>query len=170
MKIIKQKGVSLLEVLISVLILSIGVLGLGGLQLFALQGSNDAHFRTSASFIAEDLSDRIRINKAGAALAAYAITKQESANLCSGKSQQCLGSVPCPPEELATFDLYQVFCGTSSDRKTGAKYVLPSATLEVSCADTCDENSEHNITIGWVAKISEDQAGKSKSLSWAVKP
>lgn len=173
MKITKQAGVSLLEILISVLILSIGVLGLGGLQLFSLQGSNDAHYRTTASFVAEDLGDRIRINREGTDLSAYAITADESKNLCHSLPKMCLETSSCTPEQLAKFDLYQVFCGIdngTNKSKSGAIHLLPSATIEISCPETCSEDTLHNITVGWLAQTSKDEAGKNSTLSWGIQP
>lgn len=59
----KQKGASLLEVLISVLILSIGLLGLAGLQLTSQKNNHSAQFRTSAIMQAYNIIDRMRLNK-----------------------------------------------------------------------------------------------------------
>ncbi|MEH6388697.1 MAG: type IV pilus modification protein PilV [Pseudomonas profundi] len=59
---ISQRGVSLLEVLIAVLVLAIGVLGAASLQLNAVRYSASAAHTTHASFIAYDLLDRMRAN------------------------------------------------------------------------------------------------------------
>ncbi|QJD60324.1 type IV pilus modification protein PilV [Pseudomonas sp. gcc21] len=67
---ISQRGVSLLEVLIAVLVLAIGVLGAASLQLNAVRYSASAAHTTHASFIAYDLLDRMRAN--ADELAAYA--------------------------------------------------------------------------------------------------
>ncbi|WP_150304150.1 type IV pilus modification protein PilV [Pseudomonas saliphila] len=67
---ISQRGVSLLEVLIAVLVLAIGVLGAASLQLNAVRYSASAGHTTHASFIAYDMLDRMRANAAD--LASYA--------------------------------------------------------------------------------------------------
>lgn len=59
---ISQRGVSLLEVLIAVLVLAIGVLGAASLQLNAVRYSASAAHTTHASFIAYDMLDRMRAN------------------------------------------------------------------------------------------------------------
>ena len=48
-----QQGVVLLEALIAILIFSLGVLGLVGLQATMIKSTSDAKFRSEASFIAQ---------------------------------------------------------------------------------------------------------------------
>lgn len=50
-----QSGAALLEVLISILIFSFGLLGMVGLQVVATQNSADAESRTMASTLANDI-------------------------------------------------------------------------------------------------------------------
>jgi len=59
------KGFTLIEVLISVIILAIGILGTIAMQARALNDNQDAYMRTQANFLAYDLSDRIRANAIG---------------------------------------------------------------------------------------------------------
>jgi len=62
----RQRGMTLLEILIAVSILSIGLLGLAHLQLFGLESTDDSYRRSMASYVASDLSDRMRANRQGA--------------------------------------------------------------------------------------------------------
>jgi type IV pilus assembly protein PilV len=57
-----QQGVGMIEVLVALLVISIGMLGYAGLQLRALGSTEDAHFRTQATSIAQDLVERIAAN------------------------------------------------------------------------------------------------------------
>jgi type IV pilus assembly protein PilV len=50
-----QEGMMLLEALISILIFSIGVLGIIGVQALAMQQSGDARYRASAAQLADQL-------------------------------------------------------------------------------------------------------------------
>lgn len=175
MKIIKQKGVSLLEVLISVLVLSVGLLGLGGLQLYALKGSNDAHFRTVASFLAADLGDRMRINPEGVAMAGYEISTAESTSLCATSIKQCRGATLCSAPELAAFDLYQIVCGVKngSYASLGMKNLLPAATLSVNCGGvSCDSDLQHIITLSWQETDNQDADNETqtRTLVWEILP
>jgi type IV pilus assembly protein PilV len=57
----REHGVTLIEVLIATLVLSIGMLGLAGLYLSAVRASQDMRFRVLASIAAEDMGEHIRI-------------------------------------------------------------------------------------------------------------
>ena len=67
----KTKGSSLLEVLISIVVLSIGLLGIASLQANALRYNHSAELRTTASYQAYNMLDRIRANRTGAKANAY---------------------------------------------------------------------------------------------------
>lgn len=58
----RQTGLSLLEVLVSVVILSIGLLGSAGLIANGLKSSNTAYYRSQATILASDMLDRMRAN------------------------------------------------------------------------------------------------------------
>ena len=57
-----QQGVGMVEVLVSIILLSIAVLGFSALQLRAVEATNEALYRVQAMNIARDLAERIRIN------------------------------------------------------------------------------------------------------------
>lgn len=61
----RQRGFSLIEVLISILILAVGLLGAASIQLNALKYTDSSTMRSQASFIAYDMMDRIRANPNG---------------------------------------------------------------------------------------------------------
>ncbi len=58
-------GFTLIEVLVSVLILAIGLLGLAGLQLAGLQNNQSALLRSQATMIAYDIGDKLRATPEG---------------------------------------------------------------------------------------------------------
>lgn len=58
-----QAGFGMLEVLISLLILAIGLLGLASLQTTSLAQTNEVRNRSQAILLAEDLIERIRSNR-----------------------------------------------------------------------------------------------------------
>lgn len=67
----RQRGVGMIEVLISIIIASFALLGLAGLQVTSLRYQKTAQFRTLATQYAVDLADRIRANAAGAKAGNY---------------------------------------------------------------------------------------------------
>lgn len=59
----KQTGFSLLEVLISIFILAIGLLGLAALQTTSLKNNHSAQYRTTATVLTYDIIERMRLNQ-----------------------------------------------------------------------------------------------------------
>ncbi|WP_296178860.1 type IV pilus modification protein PilV [Pseudomonas sp. UBA1879] len=57
-----QRGMTLIEVLVALLVMSVGILGVAILQLNALKQTDSAMRSTQASFVAHDLLERIRAN------------------------------------------------------------------------------------------------------------
>src|SRR5262245_19238595 len=70
------KGVSLIEVLVAVLILSIGMLGIAGLQARALKYSQSSYERSAAVIQAQSITDSMRANAAEAKNSKYNIAKK----------------------------------------------------------------------------------------------
>jgi type IV pilus assembly protein PilV len=58
----RSAGFTLLESLISILILAVGLLGLAGLYVTGAQNNKSASLRTLATYQAYDMSDRMRVN------------------------------------------------------------------------------------------------------------
>ena len=58
----RQRGFSMIELLISVVIMSIGVLGMVGLQMIAMQQNRSAMMQGEATLLANDIFDRMRAN------------------------------------------------------------------------------------------------------------
>nr|WP_288256245.1 type IV pilus modification protein PilV [uncultured Pseudomonas sp.] len=69
----RQHGATLIEVLIAVVVLSIGLLGLAGLQVTSVQSNHSAYQRSQATLLAYDLADRMRANRTEALTNAYVI-------------------------------------------------------------------------------------------------
>lgn len=95
----KEKGFSLIEVLIAVLVLSIGLLGLGAMQMNALKSASQAHLKSVANFLAYDMADRMRANRDETLAGRYNISVGETGAVTT----DCLSAV-CTPNDLAQFD------------------------------------------------------------------
>lgn len=57
------KGFTLLEVIIALVIMSVGLLGMAGLQMRGLKSNQVAYQRSQATILAYDMADRLRANK-----------------------------------------------------------------------------------------------------------
>lgn len=96
----KQSGMTLMEVMVALLVLSIGMLGIAGLQINAMKSSTSAYWQSQATWLAYDIADRMRANAASVA-ANYSganIDGTETAAACSSN---------CNTSALATYDLYE---------------------------------------------------------------
>ena len=81
-----QHGFTLLEVLVAMVVLSVGLLGLSGLQTSSLRNNHNAFLRSQATIVASDILDRMRANRGSAIAGNYDInyTTAASSVSCSG--------------------------------------------------------------------------------------
>lgn len=79
-----SQGFGLIEVLVSLLVLGIGILGMVGLQLNAMKLNQIAAVRSQANFLAYDMADRMRANANAAQSGAYSTSF--ASNAPSGNS------------------------------------------------------------------------------------
>ena len=92
----KVHGFTLIEVLIALIIMSVGMLGIAGLYVHSMQAGRTSVLRHNAVTLAGDIADRIRANpRAGAA---YAL---------AGANNNCVdGGVDCTIGEMAANDIW----------------------------------------------------------------
>lgn len=128
-----KHGFTLLEVMIALVIFSIGLLGLAGLQGLTVKSNQIAFSRTVATQLAYDLADRIRNNKT----ANYAVTIPATAPTSCVTS-----SASCSPSELANYDLYEWSQGLN-DPNNNLSRVQGSVTAS---------GAGYMVAIGWDEK------------------
>lgn len=96
-----QRGVSMIEVLITLVVFSIGLLSVAGLQTISKKSNYDAMQRTQASILAMDMLERMRANST--ALSSY-VTSDAGAE--ATPSVLC-DATACNPAQLAAWDIYE---------------------------------------------------------------
>ena len=96
-----HQGFGLIEILVSMLLLNIGLLGLMGLQTLGLQAERSAFFRTSASLISTDAVERIRANRTGFVASVYS-------SATSYANDSCFKRAGCSSKALAQTDLHEL--------------------------------------------------------------
>jgi len=62
----RQSGITMIEVLVTILVMSVGLLGLAALQGFSLQAGQSAYYRTQATNLAYEVADFARVNRSAA--------------------------------------------------------------------------------------------------------
>lgn len=99
-----QRGVTLLEVLISIVILSVGILGLSALQLTAKRAGFESVQRSMATALVRDISERIRMNPGEAS--SYVVDDLGGGSIATEPSPDCKAA-DCTPAQLAAHDLWE---------------------------------------------------------------
>ncbi len=135
----RQSGASLIEIMVSVFVFSIGALGLAALQTQTLVRADDSKQRSVVLWKAEELVSRIRASKtlenpAGLGEKYYTTLNKNNSGGTIGKfdssdAYSCPAAAPkkcdvinasCSEDEVVTFDLWSILC----DPSTG---LIPSA-------------------------------------------
>ena len=95
----KQRGTGLIEVLVSLVILSVGILGVMGMQARSTQFNHSSTFQIKATILAEDYFDRMRGNPGSENL--YAVGFGDAVDSYTDCQQ---ATASCTVAELAAYD------------------------------------------------------------------
>lgn len=98
-----QRGIGLIEVLISMLIISVGVLNIVALQTVAKKSNFDALQRTSATILARDIIEKMRGNPIS--LNRYLTTGVGGGTLTQ-PAVTCTAAAKCNSMQLAAYDMW----------------------------------------------------------------
>jgi len=93
-----QSGFTLIEAMVSLVVLSVGMIGIAALYAQGLGAGRTAQYRTQAVNLVGDMADRIRANRLGRA--AYA--GGAANNGCDPQN----GGLNCAPAQMAAHDLF----------------------------------------------------------------
>jgi type IV pilus assembly protein PilV len=103
----QQRGATLIEVMVSALIVSFGILAMIALQSNAIKYNKTSEYRSIATLLANDLADRIRVNtdQALASSNNYDLTARYSQPASVPTRPSCAIPATCTAAELAQLDL-----------------------------------------------------------------
>lgn len=148
----RQRGAALIEALVALLVLSVGLLGLVGLQTASVKYQQNSWARSAIATQIADLSDRIRSNP-GAADTAYVYTpasytaeRTTMAGTSAFTVSPDCGSATCTPAQLASYDV------TKWRRSLNAS--IPGAVGYITGA----RNTAYGVTIAWLDKNRTDSS------------
>lgn len=167
-------GFALTEVLVAVVVLSIGILGIAGLQMESLQSNNDAMHRSEALWLAQELVERMRANTAGVESGAFTDASNDD-TLCNNTTPPTvcadyynystgtkISAANCTADQMATFDVWELKCGyqySNTNVFANAADFLRNGRLSVQCidsdttdADACSDGSRFVVTADWLGK------------------
>lgn len=139
------RGFSMIEVLITVVILAVGLLGLAGLQITGLSSGQNAYLRTVATQQAYDVADRMRANPAGVQAGNY---NSISGN---GTNPNCISS-GCTVAQMAQYDAWEWQSNNALYLPSGAGAVCIDSTPNdgTPAAPACDgAGNLYAIKVWW---------------------
>lgn len=117
-----SRGFTLLEVLIALVVFSLGLLGLAGLMVMSVKTNHSAYLRTQATFLAQSMSDRMRANP----MSVWANTYNATYPITG--SDPCAGGAVCGYADIAKHDM--VLWGQQLADQ------LPNAAATIECTPT----------------------------------
>ncbi|HKV96489.1 MAG TPA: type IV pilus modification protein PilV [Gammaproteobacteria bacterium] len=148
-------GFSLLEVLIALLVMSVGLLGIAGMVTSSLKANDSAYLRSTANSLAYSILDRMRANRQSATQGGYNIAMGTLAPVSTACLQTsncsttqlaalCLGAAnTCTPNAMAQADLSMWKQDLATD--------LPAGDGSVSTALDANGVIDVTIVIQWNA-------------------
>lgn len=158
-------GFSLVEVLVSILVLAIGVIGTAGMQLAAARTTQQSALQTVALELASEMSDKIRANDRlsnSSVVGTYLSVDYDSGRQGNPAppSKLCFG-MDCDSHEIAAFDIYEWEKRIGSELPGGRVRICRDAhpwsearrSLKWDCAaEESDGSAPIVVKVGWQSK------------------
>ena len=116
-----QGGFTLLEVLVSALILAIGLVGVAGLQTMSLKNNQSAYMRSQATALAYDLADRMRSNVDAANAGSYDPA-------AAAAQASCTTAIGCSTQQMAQNDMSEWLTALAANLPMGEGFVCIDST------------------------------------------
>jgi type IV pilus assembly protein PilV len=146
-----QRGVSIVEALVALLVLSIGMLGIAVMYLESVKANRTALSRTQAIQLVNDMADRIRANRGAREKYALSTTTKLGGTLdaCNKKN--------CTSDELANYDLLQWVDAVDRTLPHGGDGTKPPvATITYAPGASTTDPGRYTIEATWFDAGSED--------------
>jgi type IV pilus assembly protein PilV len=158
----KQRGFTLLEVLIATVIMAVGILGVAGLQVISLQQNRSSLLRAEALLIGNDILDRMRANPDES----YATVQYTDAPASSARN--CV-ALTCSPSQMAGYDTAQWKClinpvdSNSDPYAICGTFGITGSTLPGGEGEITQSAGAYTVNVRWID--SRDGTKATVSLS-----
>jgi type IV pilus assembly protein PilV len=97
----RARGFTLIEVLVSLVVLSVGLLGIGKLVLFSARANDSAYLRGQATTLAYEILDNMRANRQIAVTQGY----DNAIGTVPGNPGSCI-TAACSSTQMSAYDVY----------------------------------------------------------------
>ena len=171
----KQAGVSLLEVLIAVVVFSLGLLGLLSAAALTIRTNQDAYSATQVVNVSEYLIGAMRRNPLGVAALNYNNTYTATPFLAASAPTTCQ-TASCTPVEIAAADIQRVQLLMGQYLPPGAQItilcVAPTVIPIIAAAVYRSKSAipPYNQTCTITQRWSVDRAGTQETRTWILQP
>ena len=150
-KLIKSSGFTLIETLVSLLVMSVGILSFALLQAESLRATHVSMQRTKAIHFATDIIERMRANTE--AITEYTITattapSSTGLSVCSDSINET--TVDCTPVQLAAFDKWewrQAINGNNDSGVNQSGIVSGTGSVKVTSAHASGTGKPYSVTV-----------------------
>lgn len=151
----RQRGATLLEVLISFVIMAIGLLGIAGIFVLSLKANNSSIAKQYAIEATHNIIDKMRANSQSAIKGFYNVNNISTGSAPPTPSVLCTVSA-CTSTQLAAYDIWDWLVNDVAKLAggTGSIQVTPNASNSGGTATITvqwDDSQVHN-TLGRVAQ------------------
>jgi type IV pilus assembly protein PilV len=145
------RGFTLLEVLVALLVLSIGLLGIGKLMVLSARANDSAYMRSQATALAYTILDAMRANRQAAIVNGY-----DTAMGVFPGPVVCTAAAPCNSGQQAQNDLALWGTSLAAELPLGQGSV---ATVTAPDVVTGANNITATVTVQWNDKVAEQSFG-----------
>ena len=162
----QMRGFTMIEVLVTLVIIALTLLGTAGLQSYAMKMNQGGQLRTQAVVLALDLLERIEANNAAAVAGNYAV-----GSLPTAYTTDCYVS-PCDMSALATYDLNQFRQKLVAQLPNGSATVTVTGggpftyTLQISWQERITKAASTATTTSGTTTVTN--SGKTETFSYTV--
>ena len=160
-----ERGVGLIEILIAVVVLSIGFLAAAQMQVQGMRTSQGAYYRSQAYFMASDIINRMRSNPDGVINGAY-----DNFTTTSGLVDPNCGDAYCSSAEMASQDKYDwsAYLYATEAQANGFQPTLPSSsgTTAKGVISMLDDGV-YEITMTWSEQLGDSDTSQTLTINFA---
>lgn len=156
---IRQKGTTLIEILIAVVLFAVSLAGMAALAISAVRSTADGHFVSQATILAEELADTMRGNLAGYETSQFVGMQEEP-------GQECEPDDECSPQDQTRYDTHKWLAHVSDALPAGTAVLCMDSTPDDGQPDdpACDGAGLNTVKIFWLDTNAEETLAEGENF------